>query len=64
MHPTIKFTTDWLKTSINFLDITVSIAKGIIETNLYVIPTDIYQYLLCSSAILFIAKMVYDTARH
>ena len=25
MHPTIKFTADWSKTSINFLDVTVSI---------------------------------------
>ena len=26
MHPTIKFEADWSKTSINFLDVTVSIA--------------------------------------
>ena len=26
IHPTIKFTTDWSKTLINFLDATVSIA--------------------------------------
>ena len=40
MHPTIKFTTDWSKTSMNFLDVTVSIAEGAIETDLYVKPTD------------------------
>ena len=27
-HPTIKFTVDWSKTSINFLDVTVTIAEG------------------------------------
>ena len=48
MHPTIKFTADWSKTSINFLDVTVSIAEGLIETDLYVKPTDSHQYLLSS----------------
>ena len=43
MHPTIKFTADWSKTSINFLE--VSITEGIIETDLYVKPTDSHQYL-------------------
>ena len=32
MDPTIKFTADRSKTSMNFLDVTVSITKGIIET--------------------------------
>ena len=48
MHPTIKFTTDWSKASINFLDIIVSIAEGVIEDDLYVKPTDSHQYLLSS----------------
>ena len=48
IHPTI-FTVDWPKASIIFLDVTVSIAEGIIETDLYVKPTDSYQYLLPSS---------------
>ena len=34
MHPTIKFTADSSKKSMNFLDVTVSIAKGIIETSI------------------------------
>ena len=34
MHPTTKFTADWSKTSIIFLDVTVSITKGISETDL------------------------------
>ena len=63
MHPTIKFTADWSKTSINFLDVTVSIAEGVIEADLYVKPTvtNIFYHL---PAILFIAKRVYHTARH
>ena len=57
-HPTIKFTADWSKTSINFLDVTVSITKGIIETDLYVKPTDSRQYLLSSSCHPFYCKKV------
>ena len=48
MDPTIKFMKDWLKTSMNVLDVTVSIAEGIIKTvsnDLYVKPTDSHQYL-------------------
>ena len=56
MHPTIKFTADWSKTSINFLDVTVSIAEGVIETDLYVKPTDSHQYLLSSSCHPFYCK--------
>ena len=49
MHLNIKFTADWWKASINFLDVTVSITEGIIETDLYIQPTDSRQYLLSSS---------------
>ena len=48
MHPTIKFTAEWSKTSINFLDVTVSLVEGVIETDLYVKPTDSHQYLQSS----------------
>ena len=50
MHPTIKFT------AINFLDATVSITIGIIETDLYVKPMDSHQYLLSPSCHLFYCK--------
>ena len=56
MHPTVKFTADWSKTSINFLDVTVSIAEGVIETDLYVKPIDSLQYLLSSSCHPFYCK--------
>ena len=49
VHPTIKFTAEWSKTSINFLDVTVSLVEGVIENDLYVKPTDSHQYLQSSS---------------
>ena len=55
-HPTIKFTAEWSKTSINFLDVTASIADGIIETDLYVKPTGSHRYLLSSSCHPFYCK--------
>ena len=48
-HPTIKFTAEWSQTSINFLDVTVSLIGGKINTDLYVKPTDSHQYLHSSS---------------
>ena len=61
MHPTIKFTADWSKTSINFLDVTVSIAEGIIKTRNLRTVASIFCHL---PVILFIAKRAYHTARH
>ena len=48
-HPTIKFTAEWSKTQINFLDVSVSLENGKIKTDLYVKPTDTHQYLHSSS---------------
>ena len=42
-HPTIKFTAEWSKTQINFLDVTVYLENGNIKTDLYVKPTDIVK---------------------
>ena len=44
-HRTIKFTEERFKTQINFLDVTVYLENGKIKTNLYVKPTDTYQYM-------------------
>ena len=68
MHPTIKFTAEWSKTSINFLDVTVSLVEGVIETDLYVKPTDSHQYLQSSClqsncVTLSIVKRVYHIVR-
>ena len=56
MHATIKFVTDWSNTSIDGLDVTVNITEGIIETNLYVKPTDSQECLLSSSCHPFYCK--------
>ena len=45
VHPTIKFTAEWPKTFINFLDATASPIERVIETDLYVKPTGSHQYL-------------------
>ena len=46
MHPTIKFTAEWSKTSISFLDVRVTLHDGgRITTDLYTKPTDMHQYL-------------------
>ena len=68
VHPTIKFTAEWSKTSINFLDVTVSLVEGVIETDLYVKPTDSHQYLQSSClqsncVTLSIVKRVYHIVR-
>ena len=44
-HPTIKFTAEWSQTSINFLDVTVSLIGGKITTESY----SSHQYLHSSS---------------
>ena len=48
-HPTIKFKAEWSQTSINFLDVTVSLIGGKINTDLYVKLTGSHQYLHSSS---------------
>ena len=49
-HKTIKFTEENSKSSINFLDVTVSLAHdGKLSTTLYCKPTDSHNYLLYSS---------------
>ena len=48
-HPTIKFTAALSQTSINFLYVTVSHIGGKLTTDIYVKPTDSYEYLHSSS---------------
>ena len=48
-HPTIKFTAEWSKTRINFVDVTVYLENENIKTDLYVTPTDSHQYMHSSS---------------
>ena len=58
VHPKIRFTAEWSKASINFLDVTQSLIEGLIETDLYVKPTDSHQYLQSSSCHPFHCKEV------
>ena len=48
IHPTVTFVTEWSKTSINFIDVTVSTVEDMAETDLFIKPTDSHQYLLSS----------------
>ena len=61
-HPPTKFTAEWSQTSINFLDVTVSIIDEVI-TDLYVKPTDSHQYLHSSDVIHITAKRELHTAK-
>ena len=45
---TTKFTAEWSKISINFLDFTVFLIEEVTETDLYVKRTDRHQYLQSS----------------
>ena len=44
-HPTIKFTSDWSKKKVNFLDVKVTVKNGVLSTGLFVKPTDTHQIL-------------------
>ena len=48
-HNTIKFTADYSKVSVHFLDTTVTIENGSLKTDLFIKPTDKHNYLLPSS---------------
>ena len=48
-HDTIKFTWDWSRKNVNYLDVQVINNNGVIETDLYTKPTDKHQYLLRTS---------------
>ena len=48
-NPTIKFTAEYSRAKIDFLDVTVMKKGNHLVTNLYVKPTDTRQYLHASS---------------
>ena len=48
-HPTIKFTANYSREQINFLDISVTKTNNQLFTDLYIKPTDTRQYLHASS---------------
>ena len=50
LYPTIKFTVVLSETSLNVLDLTLSLVDGYIQTDVYSKPTDHHMYLLRNSA--------------
>ena len=48
-HPTIKFTVEWSRNSIPFLDTSILLENGQLTTDLHVKPTDTHQYLAANS---------------
>ena len=55
-HPTIKFTAEWSKEDINFLDVNVRLKNRQLETDLHIKPTDIHQFLHSTSCHLYHCK--------
>ena len=55
-HPTIKFTADYSKHSVNFLDVPVKKLSNRLITDVYIEPTDTHQYLHVSSCHVFRSK--------
>ena len=55
-HHTLKLRAEWSNSTINFLDVAVSIKTGITETDLHIKPTDSHQQLLSSSSHPFYCK--------
>ena len=49
-HPNLKFTHGESKSSLNFLDVSVSIVDNKLETDLFCKPTDCHQFLHFNSA--------------
>ena len=49
-HPTIKFTAEYSKETINFLDVNIRLVRGDLMTDLFVKPIDTHQFLDPSSS--------------
>ena len=56
VHPIMKFTDEWSKTSINFLDVNVTLLEGVVETDLFVKLIDSHHHLQSSSCHTFHCK--------
>ena len=55
-HPNLKFSHEKSKSSVNFLDVRVSIVDNKFETDLFCKPTDCHQFLHFNSAHAFHKK--------
>ena len=63
-HPTIKFTANYSRPEINFLDVKVKRVGNRLATDLYVKPTDTHQYLDALYVTLIIASLLFLIVRH
>ena len=63
VHPTFKFAAEWSKTSIIFLDVTVSLIEGAIETDLLLSLQTVISIYNLARATLFVVKRVYRVVR-
>ena len=55
-YPTIKFTAEYSKQAINFLDVNVRLVEGELMTDLFLKPTDTHQFLDSRSSHLYHCK--------
>ena len=55
-HPTIKFTMEFSKEQINFLDVNISQKEGALQTDLYCKSTDSHQFLHVRSCHRYVYK--------
>ena len=44
-HSTIKFTANWSKEKVNFLDVEINLKNGVLSTDLFVKLTNTHQFL-------------------
>ena len=44
-HSTIKFTAEYSKEEVNFLDLNIKVIDGELKADLFVKPTDTHQFL-------------------
>ena len=55
-HSTIKFTAEYPKEEVNFLDVNIKLIVGELKTDLFVKPTDTHQFLDTTSCHLYHCK--------
>ena len=55
-HPTVKFTADWSKEQVSFLDVEVTLKNSVLLPNLRIKSTDTHQFLDDTSCHLYLRK--------
>ena len=62
-QPTIKFTAEYSKEEVNFLDLNIKLSDGKPKADFFVKPTDTHQFLDLTSSHLMTLKKKYLTAK-